>query len=342
MFNHRRNNEVFTEKKPKIVNGYLFGDTIGEGSYSKVKEVLEVTTLVRRAVKIIKAARLRKIPNGRANVEQELRILHKVHHRNVISLRDVFRNGRKQKLYMVMEYAACSLQQMLDGSKEKKLPIFQAHFFFTQLIDGLSYLHSQGVIHKDIKPGNLLVSLDGTLKISDFGVAELLDRYSKDDWCKIAQGTPKFQPPEIICWYGIFRGRKVDIWASGVTLYNLVSGEYPFEGDVIMRLFDNIANQPLKMPQSVSVSKALESLLTAMLEKDPDKRLDMDGIRKSTCSSTGGGEVSVENYSEPSSSKTHRLAASDGSFPTKRNDESLSGLTETKRNRSMYFLCFPN
>lgn len=85
-----------------------------------------------------------------------------------------------------------------------------------------------------------------------------------------------------ICWYGIFRGRKVDIWASGVTLYNLVSGEYPFEGDVIMRLFDNIANQPLKMPQSVSVSKALESLLTAMLEKDPDKRLDMDGIRKST------------------------------------------------------------
>lgn len=59
-------------------------------------------------------------------------------------------------------------------------------------------------------------------------------------------------------------------------------------------------------------------------------------------SSTGGGEVSVENYSEPSSSKTHRLAASDGSFPTKRNDESLSGLTETKRNRSMYFLCFPN
>lgn len=55
-----------------------------------------------------------------------------------------------------------------------------------------------GVIHKDIKPGNLLVSLDGTLKISDFGVAELLDRYSKDDWCKIAQGTPKFQPPEIV------------------------------------------------------------------------------------------------------------------------------------------------
>lgn len=56
--------EVFSEKKPKILNGYLFGETIGEGSYGKVKEVLEQETLVRRAVKIIKEARLRKIPNG--------------------------------------------------------------------------------------------------------------------------------------------------------------------------------------------------------------------------------------------------------------------------------------
>lgn len=373
--------EVFTEKKPKIVNGYLFGDTIGEGSYGKVKEVLEVTTLVRRAVKIIKAARLRKIPNGRANVEQELRILRRVHHRNVIALKDVFRDGRKQKLYMVMEYAACSLQQMLDGSKEKKLPIFQTHFFFTQLIDGLSYLHSQGVIHKDIKPGNLLVSLDGTLKISDFGVAELLDRFDKDDWCKIAQGTPKFQPPEIVSGtVEEYRGRKVDIWACGVTLYNLVSGEYPFEGDVIMRLFDNIANQPLNMPQSVIVSKPLESLLTSMLEKDPDKRIDMDGIRKSAwflgtyvpdetlrvplsvCNnmpahrplsvyaaleqmfgsamedsgSNNGEELPVEDHSEPCCSKTRRLVASDGSFPT---GESSSALTETKRNRSILSMC---
>jgi serine/threonine protein kinase len=54
-----------------------------------------------------------------------------------------------------------------------------------------------GVIHKDIKPGNLLLALDDTLKISDLGVAEELDRYSTDDWCRFSQGTPKFQPPEV-------------------------------------------------------------------------------------------------------------------------------------------------
>lgn len=56
---------------------------------------------------------------------------------------------------------------------QKKMPIFQAHRYFLQLLDGLEYLHGKGVIHKDIKPGNLLITLDDTLKISDFGVAEV-------------------------------------------------------------------------------------------------------------------------------------------------------------------------
>lgn len=62
---------------------------------------------------------------------------------------------------------------MVDSAPQKKLPLFQAHRYFVQLLDGLEYLHGQGVIHKDIKPGNLLLTLDHTLKISDFGVAEV-------------------------------------------------------------------------------------------------------------------------------------------------------------------------
>lgn len=76
-------------------------------------------------------------------------------------------------MYLIMEYCVGGLQEMLDYAPNKKLPLFQAHRYFLQLIDGLEYLHGRGVIHKDIKPGNLLLTLDHTLKISDFGVAEV-------------------------------------------------------------------------------------------------------------------------------------------------------------------------
>ena len=70
----------------------------------------------------------------------------------------------------------------------------------------------------------------------------------------------------------------MDIWASGVTLYNLVSGKYPFDGDVIMKLFDNIANMPVKMPEGIVLSEDLVELLFGLLEKDPSKRWNMERI----------------------------------------------------------------
>ena len=100
-------------------------------------------------------------------------MLKSLKHKNVISLVDVLYNDEKQKMYLIMEFCVGSLQGMLESTPSKKFPFFQAHGYFTQLVDGLEYLHSKRVVHKDIKPGNLLLTLEGVLKISDLGVAEV-------------------------------------------------------------------------------------------------------------------------------------------------------------------------
>ncbi|KPP68106.1 serine/threonine-protein kinase STK11-like [Scleropages formosus] len=212
-------------KRAKLIGKYLVGDLLGEGSYGKVKEMLDSETLCRRAVKILKKKKLRRIPNGEANVEKEILLLRRLRHKNVIEL------------------------EMLDSIPEKRFPVFQAHGYFCQLLDGLEYLHSQGIVHKDIKPGNLLLTKDGSLKISDLGVAEALHPFADDDTCYTSQGSPAFQPPEIANGQDKFSGFKVDIWSAGVTLYNITTSLYPFEGDNIYKLFENIGKGDYSIPE---------------------------------------------------------------------------------------------
>ncbi|GFR88330.1 serine/threonine-protein kinase stk11 [Elysia marginata] len=264
--------------KVKMLGKYLVGGMLGEGSYGTVKELLDTETLCRRAVKILKKRKLRKIPNGEQNVRREISLLKRLRHSNVIQLIDVIHNEEKQKMYMIMEYCASELQEMLDSVPDKKFPVWQAHGYFCQLINGLEYLHSQGIIHKDIKPGNLLVTNDECLKITDLGVAEALDQFARTDECRTGQGSPAFQPPEIANGQDVFSGFKVDVWSSGVTLYNITTGKYPYDGDNIYKLFENISKGDYSIPEGVS--EMLSDLLKGMLAYDATVRYTLQQIRQ--------------------------------------------------------------
>lgn len=279
-FNRVSSDEIIYQKKQnkcKMVGKYVMGDKLGEGSYGKVKEVLDSESLTRRAVKILAKRKLRRIPNGEMNVRNEILFLRSLKHKNVVELIDVLYNEEKQKMYLVMEYCVCVLQEMLAAAPESKLPLFQAHKYFVQLIDGLEYLHGQGVIHNDIKPGNLLLTLDDTLKISDFGVAEKLELFASNDICTKGQGSPAFQPPEIANGHDSFSGSKADVWSSGVSLYNITTGLYPFEGDNIYRLLENIGKGVWSIPDGLD--PLLTDLLLNMLQFDANKRYTIQQIR---------------------------------------------------------------
>lgn len=143
-------------------------------------------------------------------------------------------------MYMVMEYCVCGMQEMLDSVLEKCFLVCQVYGYFCQLIDGLEYLYSQGIVYKDIKFGNLLFIIGGIFKIFDLGVVEVLYLFVVDDICWISQGFLVFQLFEIVNGLDIFFGFKVDIWLVGVIFYNIIMGLYFFEGDNIYKLFENI------------------------------------------------------------------------------------------------------
>ncbi|CAJ0962975.1 unnamed protein product, partial [Mesorhabditis belari] len=266
-------------KQPKSLKGYLFGPEIGVGSYAKVKEVIQDKTLIRCAVKIFKDCRLRKIPNGFSNVLNEYYLLRQLEHPNCVKMIEFFRIEEKYKQYMILEYCIASLEKVVALSTGRKLSEAWSNFFFRQLISGVDYIHSLGIIHKDIKPANLLISSNRVLKITDFGVAEQVALFQRDTITDTLQGTPKFHPPEVVNGKNEFYdGFALDVWASGITLYYLLSGEYPFGGTTMRQLFTNICERPLLMPNTVDLRDELVDLLAGMLDKKPKRRLKVHEV----------------------------------------------------------------
>lgn len=138
-------------------------------------------------------------------------------------------------------------------------------------------VHAQGVVHRDIKPDNLLLTEDDVLKVVDFGVSEMFEKASDMMTAKSA-GSPAFLPPELcITKHGDVSGRAADIWSMGISLYCLRFGHIPFERTAVLELYEAIKNDPVNLESDVDPQ--FVDLMKRLLEKDPKKRITMDEIR---------------------------------------------------------------
>jgi serine/threonine protein kinase len=124
------------------------------------------------------------------------------------------------------------------------------------------------IIHRDIKPGNLLLTKDGQLKVADFGVSYMYD--GEDDTVQSSAGTAAFLAPEICSGQGA-SGKMVDLWATGVTLYMMLTGHVPFIAPTLPEIYDKIKNEAIVIPDGVNPAAA--DLIMRLLHKDPALRL---------------------------------------------------------------------
>lgn len=141
----------------------------------------------------------------------------------------------------------------------------------------LSTVHAQGVIHRDIKPDNLLLTTDDVLKIVDFGVSEMFEKPESMMTAKSA-GSPAFLPPELcIAKHGDVDGKAADIWSMGVTLYCLKYGRLPFKRDNVLDMYEAIREDVPEIPEDENPDFA--DLVRRLLDKNADTRICMADLR---------------------------------------------------------------
>ena len=203
----------------------------------------------------------------------------KLNHDNLVSLIEVLDDPTEDSLYMVLEYCKKGVI-MKVGVDEKAEPYDDEHCrcWFRDLVLGIEYLHAQGVVHRDIKPDNLLLTDDDVLKIVDFGVSEMFEKASEMKTAKSA-GSPAFLPPELcVAKHGHISGKAADIWSMGITLHCLRFGRIPFEKAGVLELYESIKNDKFEL-ESGNGTPEFCDLMLRLLEKNPAKRIKMSEIR---------------------------------------------------------------
>src|ERR1022692_3047658 len=193
----------------------------------------------------------------------------RLHHAGIVAIFDVGENPENHDPYIVLEYVAGEALNRIMA-REKKLPLVRALQLAEEIAEALDYAHAQGVIHRDIKPGNILVTGEGHAKIADFGIAKLnLAHFTLPGR---VLGTPAYMAPEQLSGEGV-DGRS-DLFSLGVILYAMVTGHSPFQGNSATTVCFKVANrEPLAASAlDLNLPRELDEVISRAMAKNPEER----------------------------------------------------------------------
>ena len=254
------------------IGNYQIKQTLGEGTFGKVKLGIYLPTNEKVAVKIIEKERMTD-KEDIVRLKREFDMLSKFNHPNVILVTEIFESN--DSYYSVMEY--CEKGELFNYIVEKKrLSENESAFFYFQIIQGLEYIHSLGIVHRDLKPENLLLSKEHLLKIIDFGLSNYFTKGQKE-LLSTPCGSPCYASPEMVAGKK-YDGIKIDVWSTGIILFAMLCGYLPFEDKNNDVLFDKILECKVEYPDFLSEEP--KDLISRILVTDPEKRITIEEIKK--------------------------------------------------------------
>ena len=247
------------------VGRYEILEVIGVGANSRVARAFDPLIARIVAIKLFPSELARG--EARNRFVQEARVVGQISHPAVIALHDMGIDEPSQTPYLVMEFIQ---GQPLEKLLEKgSLPCSKACAWAAEVATALAVAHRKGVIHGDVKPANILITEDERIKLTDFGMARLASRDSKDT---PLLGSPAYWCPEQIV--GKSQDARSDIFSLGVVMYEMVTGHRPFDADSLQGICAKIlSSTPLpRSHANPSVPAAFNELIASCLEKDPARR----------------------------------------------------------------------
>jgi serine/threonine protein kinase len=250
----------------RIVNRYEIQAELGAGGMGTVFRGMDTQTAQTVAIKQLKKELAQ--PEMLERFRREGQALRDLNHPNIVKLLDALEfEGQK---YLIMEYVpGGDLRQLLQNGK---LPYQRCLNIAIDLADALTRAHRLNIIHRDLKPANVLVAEDGTIRLTDFGVAHVVDKERVTETNAIV-GTLDYLPPEVLNGEAV--GPRSDIWAFGVMLFEMLAGQRPFSGNGYLQTLQAIATAPLPDLEALAPGSptALVDLVYRCLVRDPEARI---------------------------------------------------------------------
>ena len=263
--------EKIKDSHPERTRKYTKGKFLGRGGFARCYEFICQDNKKRFAAKAISKINLAK-ERDKKKLITEIRIHKSLHHCQIVAFEHNFEDN--DFVYILLEI--CNNQTLNELLKRRKtLTEIEVQCYLIQLIQGLKYLHSHKIIHRDLKLGNLFLTDKMQLKIGDFGLATKLDYDGEKK--KTLCGTPNYIAPEVF-ETNTGHSYEVDIWAVGIIMYALLIGKPPFEKKDTQQTYKNIKTINYSFPEGAKISEPAKNLIRRILVKDPKERPSFDEI----------------------------------------------------------------